>query len=429
VYAIRFAIVALGLGVIAGCASHSSYRARRDDTAPGPAGDPWGPYIHEAATRFSVPEEWVRGVMRQESGGHEYINGRPTTSSAGAMGLMQVMPGTYAELARQYGLGSDPYDPHDNIMAGTAYIREMYDKYGSPGFLAAYNAGPARVDSYLAGSSNLPDETVNYVAAIAPRLGNGRPMNGPLSMFAQNNSQGGAAPVSAPPAAQYAASGPIVDPNSFVPVYVVPVDDETQAPASTPVSQPAPMQMAEATPFAGTRSSLGEAAIAPPITPQYQPQPSAPLPSTSRYASRAKAPIGEAPVRTVGFRFVPVTPSGQLLPPGSLPAHVLTPAQARSTQAAVLQTVAGGSGDYAIQVGAFATPMLARAAGDAARARASGTMPAVATTSLSAVSKPGGGALFRARVTHLSSEAAEASCRTLRASRAACIVLPPERAS
>ena len=355
------------------------------------------------------------------------------------MGLMQVMPSTYRELASQYGLGPDPYDPHDNIMAGTAYIRQMYDRFGSPGFLAAYNAGPARVDSYLSGSSNLPDETVNYVAAIAPRLGNDRPMNGPMSMFAQNDGQGGAAPVvrasapvSAPPAAQYAASGPIVDPNSFVPTYVVPVDDETQAPVAAPVSRSAQMQVAEATPFTGTRSSLGAAAIAPPITPQYQSQPSAPYappPGTSRYASRAKGPVEASPVRTVGFRFVPMTPSGQLLPPGSLPSHVLTPAQARSTQAAVLQTVAGGSGDYAIQVGAFATPMLARAAGDAARARASGTMPAVATTTLSAVSKSGGGALFRARVTHLSSEAAEASCRTLRASGEACIVLPPERAS
>jgi hypothetical protein len=104
--------------------------------------------------------------MRQESGGQEDI-----TSSAGAMGLMQVMPATYAQLASQYGLGNDPYEPHDNMMAGTAYLRQMYDRYGSPRFLAAYNAGPGRVDAYLARGGSLPDETVNYVAAISPHLG------------------------------------------------------------------------------------------------------------------------------------------------------------------------------------------------------------------------------------------------------------------
>ena len=57
---------------------------------------------------------------------------------------------------RRYGLGDDPYDPHNNILAGAAYIQEMYDRYGAPGFLAAYNAGPQRVDDYLAGASDLP---------------------------------------------------------------------------------------------------------------------------------------------------------------------------------------------------------------------------------------------------------------------------------
>jgi len=62
-------------------------------------------------------------------------------SRKGAMGLMQIMPGTWADLRARYGLGADPYDSHDNILAGTAYIRELYDRYGAPGFLAAYNAG------------------------------------------------------------------------------------------------------------------------------------------------------------------------------------------------------------------------------------------------------------------------------------------------
>ena len=65
-------------------------------------------------------------------------------SPKGAMGLMQIMPETWAALRSRYGLGADPYDAHDNIMAGAAYLRELHDRYGTPGFLAAYNAGPAR---------------------------------------------------------------------------------------------------------------------------------------------------------------------------------------------------------------------------------------------------------------------------------------------
>ncbi len=146
---------------------------------PGPPEDPWAPYIHEAAARFGLPERWVRAVMRQESGGREQA-----VSPVGAMGLMQVMPATYEGLRSRHGLGDDPYDPHNNILAGTAYMREMYDRYGAPGFLVAYNAGPNRLDSYLAGSGGLPDETVNYVAAIAPHLGDGVPFSGPLAIYA-----------------------------------------------------------------------------------------------------------------------------------------------------------------------------------------------------------------------------------------------------
>ena len=132
---------------------------------PGPPEDPWGPYIREAAGRYGVPEQWVRAVMQQESGGQEQA-----VSPVGAMGLMQVMPATYDGLRARYGLGDDPYDPHNNILAGTAYIREMYDRFGAPGFLAAYNAGPDRVDGYLAGAASLPDETVEL-----PRRGHAQP--------------------------------------------------------------------------------------------------------------------------------------------------------------------------------------------------------------------------------------------------------------
>jgi hypothetical protein len=60
----------------------------------------------------------------------------------------------------------------------------LYDRYGVPGFLAAYNSGPNRLEDYLAGGSSLPNETVNYLSAIAPRLGNPGGMTGPLAMYA-----------------------------------------------------------------------------------------------------------------------------------------------------------------------------------------------------------------------------------------------------
>jgi hypothetical protein len=95
-------------------------------------------------------------------------------SSKGTMGLMQIMPKTWTELRARYGLGADPYDPHDNILAGAAYIRELYDRYGAPGFLAAYNAGPGRYGRHLATGRPLPHETQAYVAALAPMINRAR---------------------------------------------------------------------------------------------------------------------------------------------------------------------------------------------------------------------------------------------------------------
>ena len=130
----------------------------------------WDEMIEEAARRFNLPPSWVRGVMRMESGGRTMLNGRPITSSAGAMGFMQVMPETFAEMTQRYGLGSDPYDPRANVLAGTAFLREMYDRYGVPRFLAAYNAGPGRVDDHLRSGRPLPFETQRYVQTLAPQL-------------------------------------------------------------------------------------------------------------------------------------------------------------------------------------------------------------------------------------------------------------------
>lgn len=152
----------------------ASYQTQsgRGYTVPGTPDDPWGPYVREASSRFGVPDAWIRAVMRQESGGHQFgPDGLPITSSAGAMGLMQVMPGTYDLMRQRFRLGPDPFEPRNNILAGTAYMKIMYDRFGAPAFLAAYNAGPERVDAYLGGSKILPTETVNYVASIGPRIG------------------------------------------------------------------------------------------------------------------------------------------------------------------------------------------------------------------------------------------------------------------
>lgn len=133
--------------------------------AAGPV-DRWHGYIVEASDRFGVPADWIRRVMRAESGGRTLLAGRPITSRAGAMGLMQLMPGTWRDMRVAHGLGADPHDPRDNILAGTAYLRVMYDRFGYPGLFAAYNAGPARYAEHLATGRRLPAETVAYAVAV-----------------------------------------------------------------------------------------------------------------------------------------------------------------------------------------------------------------------------------------------------------------------
>lgn len=133
------------------------------------AADPvgrWEPLIAEASRRFGIQAAWIRAVMRAESAGQTTLNGRPITSSAGAMGLMQVMPETYREMRQSLGLGTDPYDPRDNILAGTAFLRAMYDRFGYPGLFAAYHAGPEHFDAWLRRGTSLPAETLGYLRRI-----------------------------------------------------------------------------------------------------------------------------------------------------------------------------------------------------------------------------------------------------------------------
>lgn len=131
--------------------------------------DPYAAIVAEASQRFGIPKSWIRAVMRAESTGDARA-----ISSVGAMGLMQIMPETWADLRLRHHLGGDPFSPRDNILAGAAYLREMHDRYGSPGFLAAYNAGPGRYEEYLAGHRPLPAETRAYVASLAPIVGGGK---------------------------------------------------------------------------------------------------------------------------------------------------------------------------------------------------------------------------------------------------------------
>lgn len=137
--------------------------------APPAHGEPidrWRPLIAEAAARFGVPELWIERVMRAESRGLTVLAGRPITSRAGAMGLMQLMPATWAEMRARLGLGVNPHDPRDNILAGTFYLRLMYDRFGYPGLFGAYNAGPGRYAAYAAGNRRLPAETQAYLTTL-----------------------------------------------------------------------------------------------------------------------------------------------------------------------------------------------------------------------------------------------------------------------
>lgn len=127
------------------------------------AANPLSGFISEASQRFGIPALWIRAVMQAESGGNANA-----VSPKGALGLMQLMPATYADMRIRYGLGDNPMQPHDNIIAGAAYLREMLDCYGMAGFLAAYNAGPTQYDAHLATGIPLPAETRAYVARLLP---------------------------------------------------------------------------------------------------------------------------------------------------------------------------------------------------------------------------------------------------------------------
>ena len=123
-------------------------------------------FVSEAALRFGVPEAWIWAVMHVESRGR-----RMASSPKGAMGLMQLMPSTWSRLRQNLSLGTDPFDPHDNIIGGTAYLRALYNQFGDAGVFAAYNAGPGRYEDYAYRGRKLPAETRAYVKSVHESLG------------------------------------------------------------------------------------------------------------------------------------------------------------------------------------------------------------------------------------------------------------------
>jgi D-alanyl-D-alanine carboxypeptidase len=411
-----------GLGA---CGTHPSHRTTahyspsRYYPPPGPASDPWGPYIHEASARFTVPENWIRRVMRQESGGQEDV-----ISWAGAMGLMQVMPDTYDGLRQRYGLGDDPFEPRNNILAGAAYLREMYERFGSPAFLAAYNAGPSRVDRYLNNGTPLPAETVNYVASIAPLLGTEMAMSGPLAVYAGG---GGYAPRMAAratadgcdPDAAYNPAGPCTP--------LRPAVVQTVAVAT------APYKMQDCDPDAAydpTRPCQPTSVVA-----QAAVSRSVAIPP-ERFAAATGRPVQDCDPDTAydptrQCRPAPVVARPAITQPAATPPERFI-ATARPLQERMAEPVAFSAGPppgrWMIQVGAFATLTIAEAAAERARTVAPDLLR-FAKIELPATAPLGTQVAFRARLSGLSASAAADACARLNNRGTACITVPPRQGS
>lgn len=134
-----------------------------------PACDPLAPaqlnpLVQAAAQKSGLPSLLLDSVIRQESAG------RPcAVSAAGAMGLMQLMPATAAQLGVD-----DPFDPQQSIDAGSRFLKNLLLRFGGDLTLAlgAYNAGPHRIEQY-GGLPPFP-ETQNYVQSVLARITAGK---------------------------------------------------------------------------------------------------------------------------------------------------------------------------------------------------------------------------------------------------------------
>ena len=396
----RFLVLGLLLAVLSACAdgvggrhANGPFYNRPDSVAPpGPPSDPWGPWIRDASRRFDVPDLWIREVMRQESGGRA-----SATSRVGAMGLMQVMPGTYRELAQRYNLGPDPYHPYDNLQAGAAYVREMYQLYGSPAFLAAYNAGPRRLEDYLWGNRGLPDETRNYVARIGPRIASAKPAR-------------------RAPAEVYAAA----DIGTNIPRGPRRMDGGTMMALNDQRSQPATVQVAQAAAPApaapaGTQvASLGNVVRMDPI----------PDGSTYTAAERRRSGLD---VSSSALPSASVTPPVPRQAPAAAPSRsglgLISSAQAAPAsalgRAGAVPPPSGGGNGWSVSLGRFASENLARSAASSARSSTGGSGQAEV-----ARIAQGNNAAFTARVKGLTRAQAEQTCQKLRSAGNCTLVAP-----
>jgi soluble lytic murein transglycosylase-like protein len=118
------------------------------------------------ARRHGLNPRLVLAVIQVESGGYNFA-----VSGVGALGLMQLMPGTGQELAGRHGIewrGDETLlDPFVNVRLGTAYLRQLSDRYGSiPTALAAYNWGPGRIDRRLRRGNHLPSIYIRQVMEV-----------------------------------------------------------------------------------------------------------------------------------------------------------------------------------------------------------------------------------------------------------------------
>lgn len=402
--------IILSLAALAGCASQRSpynryYSSSGAYRAPGPASDPWGPYILQAASRFSIPQDWIRAVIHQESGGHQFLDGRPITSHSGAMGLMQLMPQTYADMRSRYSLRSDPYEPHDNIMAGTGYISILARKYGAPAFLAAYNAGPQRLEDYLNEGRQLPNETVNYVASITPHLGTQVAMTGPLAAYASadqlNASQSGTSLANLAPA----RTAPVMTASRNV-GQVWASRHVTSAAAQTPIAAPSAV----------------------PCNPDAAYDPDVPCAVQSVGTPQLAAPVARVVSRPAGETLTLQQPaSPQALPPApAIPTpHTLPVQPTESTTMVVGYRRPGSYGPWAVQVGAFASIGQAKFAATMARQAA---FTSLQSARIEVHPTPShGSTVWRARLTGISRVGAAQACSTLSGQGMACMAVPPGR--
>jgi hypothetical protein len=331
---------------------------------PGPPSDPWGPYIVEASHRFDVPDVWIREVMRVESAGYEFrATGELTTSPVGAMGLMQLMPETYDAMRVQNNLGTDAYEPHDNILAGTAYLREMYDAFGAPAFLAAYNAGPQRLEDYLVHNKPLPDETRRYVRLIGPGIAGIWPVSrSPAEQLAVNQ-----LPLDIPPGPRWVVH-----------------HTRTMLASAHHTSR----HHVTDTRYAALHLR-GHGHQAAPIEVAEAPEPSTPRHATARYAD---ATIVHASLHHAGF-------------------HLISSAVASD------RVVLGGH-NWGIQVGAYANRALAVQAAGSAHGLVSHASMAVAPT------QHGHAVVYRARLAGMTHDDAVAACHHI-AHHGACLLVSP----